>query len=104
VSFTDNGKQRYDFVMAVIHISESEAALNFAALMDHVRAGGEVVIDRDASAVAVVRPAIPTPRRLSESLRLAKAHASTVTLDDDFGRDLTDVIHSHREAINSEWE
>jgi antitoxin (DNA-binding transcriptional repressor) of toxin-antitoxin stability system len=87
--------------MAVIHISESEAALNFAALMDHVRAGGEVVIDRDASAIAIVRPAIPAPRRLSESLRLAKAHASTVTLDDDFGRDLTEAYTANT-AMNLE--
>ena len=87
--------------MAVIHISEAEAALSFAALMNHVRAGGEVVIDRDASAVAIVRPAIPTPRRLSDSLKLAKAHASTVTLDGDFGRDLTEAYTANA-AMNQE--
>lgn len=91
--------------MAVIHISEAEAARNFAAAMAHVRAGAEVVIDENASAVAILRPANrPHLRRLAESLRLAKEHASTVTLDVDFGRDLSDVIDSHGDPINSEWD
>ena len=41
----------------VIHISEEEAARDFAGLMARVRAGAEVVIESDARAVAVVRPA-----------------------------------------------
>ena len=45
----------------VIHISTQEAASNFAALLDHVRAGDEVVIEHDAQPVAVLRPAAPAP-------------------------------------------
>jgi len=41
----------------VIHMSEAEAAKNFASLIERVRAGAEVVIERDARAVAVLRPA-----------------------------------------------
>jgi len=37
---------------------------------------------------------------LSESLRLAKEHASTATLDADFVRDLKAVIDSHREPLH----
>ena len=52
--------------------------------------------------VATVRPAEPPLRLLSESLRLAKEHASTATLDGDFARDLLDDLealycNSHRE-------
>lgn len=91
--------------MAVIHITEAEAARDFIAVMDRVRAGAEFVIDKDTSSVAILRPAMnPNVRRLSESLKLARAHASTAKLDGDFERDLTDVIESHREAIHSEWE
>lgn len=91
--------------MAVIHITEAEAARDFLAVMDRVRAGAEIVIDKDASAVAVLRPATnPHLRRLSESLKLAKAHASSATLDGDFERDLTEVIHGHPEPIHSEWD
>ena len=45
----------------VIHISAAEAASDFAALLDHVRAGDEVVIEHDARPVAVLRPATPAP-------------------------------------------
>jgi antitoxin (DNA-binding transcriptional repressor) of toxin-antitoxin stability system len=41
----------------VIHISDTEAASDFAALLEHVRAGDEVVIEHDAQPVAVLRPA-----------------------------------------------
>ena len=45
----------------VIHISATAAASNFAALLDHVRAGDEVAIEHDAHPVAVLRPAAPAP-------------------------------------------
>jgi antitoxin (DNA-binding transcriptional repressor) of toxin-antitoxin stability system len=45
----------------VIHISAAEAASDFATLLDHVRAGIEVVIEYDAHPVAVIRPALPAP-------------------------------------------
>jgi len=89
----------------VIHISEAEAARDFAGLLERVRAGAEIVIGGDMRPVAVVRPAEPHVRLLSESLRLAKEHASTVTLDEDFARDLEEVINSHREPLNPPaWE
>jgi antitoxin (DNA-binding transcriptional repressor) of toxin-antitoxin stability system len=84
--------------MATIHIPESEAARDFAAVMAYVRAGSEVVIEDDALAVAVVSP--PAGRLgilLSEVIARAEARGSTVTLDGDFGRDLEDAIASHRD-------
>jgi antitoxin (DNA-binding transcriptional repressor) of toxin-antitoxin stability system len=90
----------YNSLMAqiVIHISEAEAATtNVATLLAHVRAGAEVIIENRARPVAVLRSAEQHPGRLlSESLALAKAHGSTVTLDRDFGRDLEEIINSHR--------
>jgi antitoxin (DNA-binding transcriptional repressor) of toxin-antitoxin stability system len=94
----------YDQVMAkhVIHISEKEAAeTTMASLMARVLEGAEIIIERDAKPVAVVRSAEPHPGRLlSESIALAEAHGSTVTLDGDFGRDLEEIINSHREPLN----
>ena len=84
----------------VIHISEAEATNDFASLMARVREGAEVIIEKDARPVAIVRPAEPHVRLLSESLRLAKEHGSTATLDGDFGRDLEEIINSHREPLN----
>jgi len=84
----------------VIHISETEAANDFASLLARVRAGAEVVIESGKLPVAVVRPAEPHVRLLSESLRLAREHSSTATLDEDFASDLEAVINSHREPLN----
>ena len=84
----------------VIHISEAEAARDFGKLLERVRAGAEVVIESGKLPVAVVRPAEPHIRLLSESLRLAREHASTATMDADFARDVEAVIESHREPLN----
>jgi antitoxin (DNA-binding transcriptional repressor) of toxin-antitoxin stability system len=92
--------------MATIHIPESEAERNFAAVMALVDEGSEVVIERDARPVAIIQSPIKRPGMLlSEILSRAKARGSTVTLDGDFGRDLEDVINSHREPLNPpEWD
>jgi prevent-host-death family protein len=91
--------------MAVIHISETEAARDFAGLLAQVRAGEEVVVEKEASPAVVLRVKEERPlRRLSESLRLAKEHGSTVTLDGDFGRDLEAVINSHLEPLENPWD
>ena len=94
----------YNAVMAkdVIRISEAEAATtNVATLLVHVRAGAEVVIENGARPVAVLRSAELHPGRLlSESIALAEAHGSTVTLDGDFGRDLEEIINSRHEPLN----
>lgn len=90
----------------VIHISEAEAAGNFADVLARVRAGAEIVIDgqesdRQEPIVVAVRPSKPEPGRLlSESIALAEAHGSTVTLDGDFARDLEDIVKSHSEPLN----
>jgi antitoxin (DNA-binding transcriptional repressor) of toxin-antitoxin stability system len=82
-----------------IRVSEAEAANNFPSLLARVRAGAEVVIERDAEPVAVLRPAAPAVRLLSDSLRLAKERGSNATLDDEFSRDLEAVVSSHREPL-----
>lgn len=89
----------------VIHVSEAEAASDFASLLDRVRAGAEIVIEHDARPVAVVRSAEPQVRRLSESLRLAHEHGSTVTLDPEFAKDVEAAVASHREPLSPpEWD
>ena len=92
----------YNHVMAkrVFHISDTEAASDFASLLARVRAGAEVVIEHDAEPVAVVHPAKSRLRLLSESLRLARERGSTATLDADFARDVEEVINSHREPLD----
>ena len=94
----------------VVHISESEAASNFALVMTRVREGAEVIIERDAKPVAVVRPAEATPggRPISESIALAEAHAKELgyepTMDPDFAADLEEIIKSRKPRNISAWE
>lgn len=53
-----------------------------------------MVIENDARPLAVLRSAEPHPGRLlSESIALAEAHGSTVTLDGNFARDLEEIIN-----------
>ncbi|MGH9353621.1 MAG: type II toxin-antitoxin system Phd/YefM family antitoxin, partial [Terriglobia bacterium] len=90
-----------DMAHPVIHISEAEAANDFASLLARVRAGAEVVIEEGTQPVAVLRPVAARPGRLlSESIALAEAHGSTATLDEDFAADLEAIINSHREPLN----
>ena len=87
-------------------MSEAEASRDFAGVLARVCEGSSIVIENGSRPVAIVSPPEPQPSRLlSESIELAKAHGSTVTLDGDFARDLEEVINSHREPLNPpEWE
>jgi len=93
----------------VIHISEAEAASDFELVMTRIREGAEVVIERDAKPVAVVRPAELTHgRSISECIALAEAHAREAgcepTLDPDFAADLEEIIKSRKPRNISTWE
>jgi antitoxin (DNA-binding transcriptional repressor) of toxin-antitoxin stability system len=84
----------------VMPLSEAQAASDFASLMACVRAGAEVVVEHDARPVAILGLAESAVRLLSESLRRAREQGSTVTLDGNFGRDLEEIINSHREPLS----
>lgn len=94
----------------VIHISEAEAASDFAGVLARVRAGMDVVIESEARAVAIVRSAGDEfrPRLLSESIALAKKHAEELgyepRMDPDFAADLEDIIRSRRPWNPPAWE
>jgi len=93
-----SGRSRIIEDMAQIHMSEAEVAKNFAAALEKVRQGLEVVVERDHQAVAVLRPAVPLRRKISEVLsRMSKN--SVAAMDADFARDVEAAIESHREPL-----
>ncbi len=95
----------------VIHISEAEAASDFAAVLARVRAGAEIVIEGREPIVVVrakeARSELVRGRSLSESIALAKAHAQELgyepTLDPDFAADLEEIIKSRKPREISSW-
>jgi len=92
----------------VVHISEAEAASDFAALLARVRAGAEVIIESGNRPVAVLHPAEPVRRRISECIALARAHEEETgkapVLDPDFAEDVEEIL-SHRKPWNPQaWE
>ena len=73
----------------VIHISEKEAASDFAAVLASVRAGAEVVIESESGKlpVAVVHLPVPPRRSISECIALLPED-STAVMDADFAKDV----------------
>ena len=84
----------------VIHISEAEAASNFADVLARVRAGAEVVIEseRGKLPVAVIHAPAPPRRTISECIALLPED-STAIMDADFAKDVEAAIESHRESL-----
>jgi antitoxin (DNA-binding transcriptional repressor) of toxin-antitoxin stability system len=69
--------------MATIHISLDQAIDDIKELISRASKGDEIVIEDGSSTLArLVPPKDQNVRLLSESLRLAREHGSTVTLDD----------------------
>ena len=82
----------------VIHISEAEAAGDFAGLLARVRAGAEVVIENGTLPVAVMHAPVPPCRSISECIALLPED-STAVMDADFAKDVEAAIESHGEPL-----
>lgn len=85
--------------MATIHISATEAARDFAALLARVRAGEEIVIEEDSLTVAVLHTPTPPRRSIEECIALLPED-SPATIDEDFARDVEEAVAAHREPLN----
>ena len=84
--------------MVQIHMTEAEVAGNFAAALEKVRQGLEVVVDDGHQAIAVLRPAEPPRRKISECIAMLSAD-STATIDADFAGDVEAAVAAHREPV-----
>lgn len=86
--------------MATVHMSEAEVARDLHAVLANVQQGIEVVIEQDHRPVAVLKAQHRSGRPITEILREAKQHNSTIILDEDFGKDLEEIISSHQKPWN----
>ena len=89
--------------MEPLHISEGDLAKDVRSILKRVETGAEVIIERDQQPVAVIRPAEPLHRKLSECIALLPA-GSTATIDPDFARDVESAIADHREPVEPPWD
>ncbi len=90
----------------VIHVTEAEAARDFADILIRVRAGAEVIIEKDARPVAIIHAAEPERRTISESMALLPEN-SDATIDADFAKDVEAAIASrliHPHGIDSRFK
>ncbi len=92
----------------VIHLSEAEAARDFAGVIARARAGAEIVIEGRPVIVIAQKDESEPSRSLAESIALAEAHAKELgyepTLDPDFAADLEEIIKSRKPREISSWE
>jgi antitoxin (DNA-binding transcriptional repressor) of toxin-antitoxin stability system len=92
----------------VLHVSEAGAVRDMASILQRVSAGTEIVIERDAQPVAVVRAATPVRRTISECIALAKAHEEETgqlpTLDSDFAAGVEEIIHTRKAWKSPAWD
>jgi|SRR5579862_6682807 len=92
----------------LLHVSEADAVRDMASILQRVQAGTEVVIERDAQPVAMVRAAAPVRRTISECIALAKAHEQETgqapTLDPDFAVDVEEIIRNRKPWHPPSWD
>ena len=87
-------------IMSTVHMSESEVTANFADVLEKVRHGVEVIVERNHQPVAVIRSPKRSGRLISECIASAKASGSKVTLDKGFAKDVEDGIRERSQPWN----
>jgi antitoxin (DNA-binding transcriptional repressor) of toxin-antitoxin stability system len=91
--------------MATVHMNENEVTANFANVLEKIRNGGEVIVERDHRPVAVIRSPLPKGRLLSECIALAEARGTTAIPDEGFMKDVEEGIAERSTPWNPpSWE
>ena len=91
--------------MATVHMSEAEVARDLHAVLDKVQRGVEVVVEQYHRPVAIIRPAPPKGRLLSECIALAEARGTTAIPDEGFLKDVEEGIAERSKPWNPPaWE
>src|SRR5271165_6532740 len=94
--------------MAHVHISEAELARDLHAVLEKVRQGAEVIVERNHQPVAVLRSAVPQRRTISECIARAerrdKERGYAVTLEPDFADIVEQIVRNRKPWNPSSWE
>lgn len=85
--------------MEPLRISEGELAKDVRSILKRVETGSEIIIERDAQPVAIIRPVEPVRRKISECIALMPAD-STATIDAGFAEDVEAAIAGSDSSTN----
>jgi antitoxin (DNA-binding transcriptional repressor) of toxin-antitoxin stability system len=90
------------------HVTEADVLRDLADILKRVQSGAEVVIERDAQPLAVIRAAAPARRSISESIALAEARSRKLgfkpAMDANFAADMEDIIRRRKPRQTSTWD
>jgi len=82
--------------MALVRMTEAEVARDLHAVLEKVREGIEVIIERDHRPVAVIKTPPGPGRPIDECIALARAYENRLGYapvpDPDFGKDVQAAI------------
>jgi antitoxin (DNA-binding transcriptional repressor) of toxin-antitoxin stability system len=90
--------------MAQLHMTEAELARDLHAVLERVREGAEVVIEEGNRRVALIKAVGESVRPIDECIAIAHARGSTATMDEEFARDLEEIIAGREPLDTSAWE
>ena len=94
----------YHWRVAVIHISEADAARDFVEL----RAGEEVVIELGTTPVAVMKPMFDKDPSITATRARVKASFAesgyTPVMDAEFAADMEEIVRNCKPADRSAWD
>jgi hypothetical protein len=92
-----------------LRTSESGLARDVCAVLENIERDVKAIIEReDHEPLAVMKPAPPAGRKLSECIAFAKAYEAELGYaplpDADFAKDVQGGIDSRRDPIRNVWE
>ena len=91
--------------MATVRMTDSDVRNNFAAVLQKIREGIEVVVEQNHRPVALIRSPLPQGRLLSECIALAEARGTTAVPDEGFIKDVAEEIAERSKPwIPPTWE
>ena len=89
-------------------MTEVELARDLHAVLEKVRKGTEVVIERDHRPLAVIKTPQVHGRTLSECIAIAKQReierGHAVTLDTDFAADVGEIVRNRQPWNPPSWD
>ena len=94
--------------MAILRMSEEELSRDVHSALDRVERGEEIVVERAARPVAVIKASPIRGRSIDECIALAKEYERKLGFspvpDEDFARDVEIAIESRREPFEPPWD